>query len=64
MTWQDYSDALPVLPESPTREQWSEAVQQAEALLLQVQESDRHLASRILGDTLIQAGVFLGFVES
>jgi homoserine kinase len=64
VTWQQYSDALPVLPESPTREQWIEAVQQAEALLEQVQESDRHLASRILGDTLVQAGAFLGFIKA
>jgi hypothetical protein len=64
VTWREYQAALPVLPDEPTKEQWRAAVDQAEALLLQVDEADRGMAGRILGDTLMQAGVFLGFVES
>jgi len=62
MTWQEYSDALPELPENPTLEQWSETVAKAKALLEEVAEPDRKMARRVLGDTLIQAGAFLGYV--
>lgn len=63
MTWREYQAALPLLPDEPTKEQWLEAVAQAEALLLKVAESDRGMAGRILGDTLMQTGVFLGFIQ-
>lgn len=62
MTWQEYLAALPELPDDVTLEQWRAAVAKGEALLEQVDEKDRPLARTILGDTLMQAGVFMGFV--
>jgi hypothetical protein len=64
MNWQQYADALPELPDAPTLEQWRETVAKAKELLVQVDETDRHMARRILGDTLIQTGAFMGYTES
>lgn len=63
MTWQEYQAALPVLPDSPTLEQWQSAVAEGRRLLSEVDEPDRGMAKTILGDTLLQTGVFLGFVQ-
>jgi hypothetical protein len=54
MTWQEFQDAMPGLPDEPTKEQWLETVAKAEALVEQVDEADRGMARVILGDTLIQ----------
>jgi hypothetical protein len=63
VTWQEFQKAMPGLPDEPTLEQWRETVAQAEALLAQVDAADRGMAGRILGDTLMQAGAFLGYLE-
>lgn len=63
MTWQQYQAALPVLPESPTLEQWRDAVAEGKRLLAEVSEADRGMAKVILNDTLVQTGVFLGYVQ-
>jgi hypothetical protein len=64
MTWQEFQLAKPKLPDHPTLEQWQEAVAKAEAMIEnEVDEADRGMAGVILGDTLMQAGVFLGFVQ-
>jgi uncharacterized protein YmfQ (DUF2313 family) len=63
MTWQEYLAALPELPDDVTIEQWRAAVEKGKALLEQVNEKDRPLAKTILGDTLIQAGAFMGFLQ-
>lgn len=65
MTWQEFAKAKPKLPDEPTLEQWRAAVAEARQMIAtQVIESDRQMAETILGDTLIQWGVFWGFVES
>lgn len=63
MTWQEYQAALPALPDEPTLEQWQGAMTAARELLEQVDESDRKMAGVILGDTLVQVGAFLGYVQ-
>jgi len=64
MTWQEFQVRKPKLPDHPTLEQWREAVATAETMIAtEVDEADRGMAGVILGDTLIQAGVFLGFVQ-
>jgi len=64
MTWQEFQRAKPKLPDHPTLEQWREAVAQAEAMIAtEVDEADRGMAEVILGDTLIQAGALLGYVQ-
>jgi hypothetical protein len=63
VNWRQYSDALPKLPEQPTLEQWHATVAKATAMLDRVDEPDRQMARRVLGDTLIQAGAFLGFID-
>lgn len=64
MTWQEFQLAKPKLPDQPTLEQWQETVAKAEAMIAtEVDEADRGMAGVILGDTLIQAGVFLGYLQ-
>lgn len=65
MTWQEFQLAKPRLPDHPTLEQWREAVAKAEAMIAtEVDPADRGMAEVILGDTLMQAGAFLGYLES
>jgi len=64
MTWQEFSkQAIADLGNAPTREQWRAAVDRATAMLDQVDEADRLAARGIIGDTLIQTGAFLGYLE-
>ncbi|MFL5520597.1 MAG: hypothetical protein ACJ8B6_06650 [Gemmatimonadales bacterium] len=63
MTWQEFQLRKPALPDEPTLEQWQQAVADAERMIeTEVIEADRQMARAILGDTLIQAGVFLGYM--
>jgi hypothetical protein len=62
MTWQEFSKQLLPLGEPPTRERWQAAVDHAVSLLPQVDEADRGIAEDIIGDTLGETGVFLGYV--
>jgi hypothetical protein len=55
--------AIRKLPDAPTREEWAEAVAFAESKLTEVDESDRPMASSVIGATLIQWGAFWGFLE-
>lgn len=65
MTWQEFQLAKPQLPDHPTLEQWREAVAEAQAMIAtEVDAADRGMAEVILGDTLMQAGAFLGYLES
>lgn len=64
MTWQEFQLAKPKLPDHPTKEQWQETVDKAETMIdTEVDETDRAMARVIVGDTLMQAGAFLGYLE-
>jgi hypothetical protein len=63
VTWQEFHRSIPPLGDAPSRAEWQAALDHARSLLPQVDAADRGLAEEIIGDSLIQAGVFLGFVS-
>lgn len=63
MTWQEFGEQMIALSDAPSREEWQAALDHARSLLPQVDEADRDLAEEIIGDTLIETGAFLGYVE-
>lgn len=63
MTWQEFGEKLIALGDDTSREQWQAALDHARSLLPQVDEADRDLAEEIIGDTLIETGASLGYVE-
>jgi hypothetical protein len=64
MTWREFQHARPHLPDNPTLEQWKETVAATQAMIdNQVAEADRGMAGVIMGDTLGQAGAFMGFID-
>lgn len=63
MTWQEFNEQRLPLGADTSREQWQAALDHARSLLPLVDEADREAAEGIIGDTLIQAGVWLGYVD-
>jgi hypothetical protein len=63
VTWQEFNEQRRPLSDAPTRAEWQAALDHARSLLPLVDEADRDLAEGIIGDTLIQTGVWLGFVD-
>jgi hypothetical protein len=63
VNWQEFNELRLPLGDDPSREQWQAALDHAESLLPLVDDADREAARGIIGDTLIQTGIWLGYVD-